>query len=48
MLAPIGIFVRRDPWNKGKLVGQKAALKLRNIWAMDLPRFGGHFIVLVS
>jgi hypothetical protein len=33
MLAPIGIFVRRDPWNKGKLVGQKAPLKLRDIWA---------------
>ena len=34
MLAPTGIFVRRDPWNKGKLVGQKAPLKLRDIWAI--------------
>jgi hypothetical protein len=34
MLAPIGIFVRRDPWNKGKLVGQKAPLKLRDILAI--------------
>jgi hypothetical protein len=34
MLAPIGIFVRRDPWNKGKLVGQKPPLKLRDIWAI--------------
>lgn len=25
---------RRDSWNKGKLVGQKAPLKLRDIWAI--------------
>ena len=25
---------RRDPWNKGKLVGQKSPLKLRDIWAI--------------
>lgn len=24
---------RRVPWNKGKIVGQKAPLKLREIWA---------------
>ncbi len=24
---------RREPWNKGKLVGQKAPLKLKEIWA---------------
>lgn len=24
----------RDPWNKGKLVGQKAPLKLKDIWAI--------------
>ncbi len=24
----------REPWNKGKLVGQKAPLKLRDIWAI--------------
>ena len=23
-----------QPWNKGKLVGQKAALRLRDIWAI--------------
>ena len=22
----------REPWNKGKLVGQKAPLKLKEIW----------------
>jgi hypothetical protein len=26
--------VRRVPWNKGKLVGQKAPLMLRDIWAI--------------
>lgn len=26
---------RRDPWNKGKLVGQKAPLKIRDIWAIS-------------
>src|SRR5215471_18931842 len=25
---------QRQPWNKGKLVGQKAPLKLRDIWAI--------------
>ena len=34
MLAPIVESGRRDPWNKGKLVGQKAPLKLRDIWAI--------------
>ena len=25
---------RRIPWNKGKIVGQKTPLKLREIWAI--------------
>jgi len=25
---------RRQPWNKGKLVGQKAPLRLKDIWAI--------------
>ena len=25
---------RRGPWNKGKLVGQKAPLKVKDIWAI--------------
>jgi hypothetical protein len=25
---------RRPPWNKGKLVGQKTPLKLKEIWAI--------------
>lgn len=26
--------VDREPWNKGKLVGQKAPLQLRDIWSI--------------
>jgi hypothetical protein len=25
---------QREPWNKGKLVGQKAPFKLKDIWAL--------------
>ena len=28
--------VQRAPWNKGKLVGQKAPLKQREIWAIRI------------
>jgi hypothetical protein len=28
------ISARRPPWNKGKLVGQKTPLKLKEIWAI--------------
>lgn len=27
---------RKAPWNKGKLVGQKPPLKLREIWAIRI------------
>ena len=26
--------IRREPWNKGKIVGQKAPFKLKDIWAL--------------
>jgi len=26
--------VRREPWNKGKIVGQKAPFKVKEIWAL--------------
>ena len=26
--------VQREPWNKGKIVGQKAPFKLKDIWAL--------------
>ena len=25
---------KREPWNKGKLVGQKSPLKVKDIWAI--------------
>jgi hypothetical protein len=34
MLASPVVCGHRVPWNKGKLVGQKAPPKLREIWAM--------------
>jgi hypothetical protein len=30
----LGVSGVRTPWNKGKLVGQKAPLKIRDIWAI--------------
>src|ERR1700738_159477 len=30
----IHVATRKTPWNKGKLVGQKAPLKLKDIWAI--------------
>jgi len=27
---------KREPWNKGKLVGQKAPLKLKEIWSIRI------------
>ena len=29
-----GSAAHREPWNKGKLVGQKAPFKLKDIWAL--------------
>jgi integrase len=36
MLAPTVEAGRGSPWNKGKLVGQKAPLKLKDIWAIRI------------
>jgi hypothetical protein len=30
----VAATTHRAPWNKGKLVGQKAPFKLREIWAI--------------
>ena len=30
----MGSAVHREPWNKGKIVGQKAPFKLKDIWAL--------------
>ncbi len=34
----------REPWNKGKLVGQKAPIKLKEVWAIRLDpcAYGTH------
>jgi hypothetical protein len=29
-----GNTTHREPWNKGKIVGQKAPFKVKNIWAL--------------
>lgn len=34
MEQPIGVSPSREPWNKGKLVGQRTPLKLKDIWAI--------------
>ena len=36
MEAIVSIPTVRQPWNKGKLVGQKAPLKLKEIWAIRI------------
>ncbi len=28
--------VNREPWNKGKIIGQKPPLKLKEIWAIRI------------
>ena len=32
----INVVIRREPWNKGKLVGQKSPLRLKDIWAIRI------------
>lgn len=29
-----GVAVHHKPWNKGKIVGQKAPFKVKDIWAL--------------
>lgn len=33
-MASTGNTAHREPWNKGKIVGQKAPFKLKDIWAL--------------
>jgi hypothetical protein len=33
-VANVANSVHREPWNKGKIVGQKAPLKVKDIWAL--------------
>lgn len=34
----------REPWNKGKLVGQKPSLKPKNIWAIRIRLQNEHHV----
>jgi hypothetical protein len=34
MISNASEVTRRTPWNKGKIVGQKAPFKLKDIWAI--------------
>jgi len=36
MDASAGSTRGRDPWNKGRLIGQKLPLKLKEIWAIRI------------
>ena len=36
MLRPEPFNTRREPWNKGKLVGQKPPRKLNEIWSIRI------------
>lgn len=33
---------QREPWNKGRLVGQKASLKPKDIWAIRIHLQNDH------
>ncbi len=32
---PLAVYKKKEPWNKGKLVGQKLALKQKQIWQFE-------------
>jgi hypothetical protein len=34
IMGSVANAVHRGPWNKGKIVGQKAPFKLKDIWAL--------------
>jgi hypothetical protein len=46
IMGSVANAVHREPWNKGKLVGQKAPFKLKDIWALRVAasRFGAAFV----
>ena len=37
-------YEHREPWNKGKLVGQKAPLKPKDIWAIRIHLQNAHHV----
>ena len=38
----VSVTPSKAPWNKGKIVGQKAPLKLKDIWAIRIRLQLGH------
>jgi hypothetical protein len=47
------VALHREPWNKGKLVGQKSPFKLKENWAIRIrlelaQQFGGGVIIGVA
>ncbi len=40
--------ISHEPWNKGKLVGQKAPLRIRDIWAIRVTSATRHGLLLAS
>jgi hypothetical protein len=38
----VSVFPVKEPWNKGKIVGQKAPLRLKDIWAIRIRLQLGH------
>ena len=36
-MGTVANVAHREPWNKGKIVVQKAPFKLRDIWAEGVP-----------
>jgi hypothetical protein len=34
IMGPVANAAHREPWNKGRIVGQKAPFKLKDIWAL--------------
>ena len=33
-MGSVASAIHREPWNKGKIVGQKAPFKIKDIWAL--------------
>ena len=33
-MGSVASAIHREPWNKGKIVGQKAPFKVKDIWAL--------------
>lgn len=45
---PLAIYKKKEPWNKGKLVGQKLALKQKQIWAIRISTETDRIHILIN